>query len=121
MIENPDPIVGVTDGLLFSRDHPTEGQFYMEAYALCVEAEGAQTGSSLHLHPCSDSPLQLFALYKDLIRLGDGTQSGLCLAVAPGSGIPTGGPSHLRRELTLEVCETIDPTLTGWSVGLFDY
>ncbi len=114
------PIATAADEL-FTMDHPNEGQIYMEAYDLCVEAEVASMGSSLRLQPCSDSPLQLFALDNDLIRLGGGGQDELCLAVAPGSGIPTGGPSHLRRELTLEGCETIEPTLTRWSVGLFDY
>ena len=106
---------------LFTMNHPNEGQIYMGAYDLCVEAEGARAGSSLRLKPCSDSPLQLFALDNDLIRLGGEAKDGLCLAVAPGSGIPTGGPSHLRRGLTLEACGTIDPTLARWSVGLFDY
>ena len=106
---------------LFTMDHPNEGQIFMEAYDLCVEADGAQTGTSLRLQPCSDSPHQLFALDKDVIRLSGRGQDGLCLAVAPGSGIPTGGPSHLRRAVTLESCETIESTLTRWSVGLFVY
>ena len=114
------PIATAADEL-FTMDHPNEGQIYMEAYDLCVEAEGASMGSSLRLQSCSDSPLQLFALDNHLIRLGGGAQDELCLAVATGSGVPTGGPSHLRRELTLEGCETIEPTLTRWSVGLFDY
>ncbi len=114
------PIATAADEL-FTMDHPNDGQIHMEAYDLCVEVEAAKTGSSLHLQPCSDSPLQLYALDNDLIRLGGGAQDGLCLAVAPGLGIPTGGPSHLRRALTLEDCKTIDPTLTRWSVGIFDY
>ena len=114
------PIATAADEL-FTMDHPNEGQIYMEAYDLCVEAEGARTGSSLRLQPCSDSPLQLFALDNDLIRLGGEAQDRLCLAAAPGSGTPTGAPSHLRRELTLEGCETVEPKLTRWSVGLFYY
>ena len=39
----------------------------------------------------------------------------------PGFGAPTGGPSHLRRDLTLEMCGTVDTKLARWSVGLFDY
>ncbi len=27
----------------------------------------------------------------------------------------------LRRDLTLEDCGTIEPTLANWSIGLFDY
>lgn len=114
------PIATAADEL-FTMDHPNEGQIYMEAYDLCVEADGAKKGTSLRLQPCSDSPHQLFALGKDVIRLSGGGQDGLCLAVATGSGIPTGGPSHFRRAVTLEGCETIEPTLTRWSVGLFVY
>ena len=106
---------------LFTIDHPNKGQIYMEAYDLCVEAEGTRQGSALRLKPCSDSHHQLFTLENGLIRLSGRRQDDLCLAVAPGLGIPTGGPSHLRRALTLEGCETIDPTLIRWSVGLFDY
>ncbi len=103
---------------LFTVGHPEEGQIYVEAYDLCVEAEGPEEGSSLRLQTCTDSPHQLFAFEDDLIRLSGGGQERLCLAAASGLGIPTGGPSHLRRALTLEGCETTDPTLTGWSVGL---
>lgn len=93
----------------------------MEAYDLCVEAVEAQQGSPLLLKPCSDSDNQLFALENDLIRLSGSRQEDLCLAVDPGSGIPTGGPSHLRRAVTLEGCDSTDPTLIKWSIGLFDY
>ncbi len=106
---------------LFTMNQPKEGQIYMEAYDLCVEAEEAENGSFLRLQSCSDSPHQLFALESDLIRLSGGGQGALCLAVAPGSGTPTGGPSHLRRDLTLEECEAVESTLIKWSVGLFDY
>lgn len=106
---------------LFTMDHPNEGQIYMEAYDLCVEADGPKKGTSLRLQPCSVSPHQLFAFGNDIIRLSGGGQDGLCLAVAPGSGTPTGGPSHLRRAVTLEGCETTEPALTRWSVGLFVY
>ena len=114
------PIATAADEL-FTMDHPNGGQIYMKAYDLCVEAEEASTGSSLRLQPCSDSPLQHFAVNNNLIRLGDEGEDGLCLAVAPGSGIPTGGPSHLRRTLTLESCETVESRLSKWSLGLFDY
>lgn len=114
------PIATAADEL-FTIDHPNEGQIYMEAYDLCVEAEGARNGSALRLQPCSDSNHQVFVFVDDLIRLSGTRTGGLCVAVAPGSGIPTGGPSHLRRALTLEVCDTIDPTLIMWSVGLFEY
>ena len=114
------PIATAADEL-FTIDHPNQGQIYMEAYDLCVEAERARDGSPLRLRPCSNSHQQLFVFGDDLIRLGGGRTEELCVAVAPGTGIPTVGPSHLRRALTVEVCDTIDPTLITWSVGLFDY
>lgn len=101
---------------LFTIDRPKAGQIYMEAYQLCLEAEELGQGSSLRLQPCSDSEHQRFILESGTIR-----QGGLCLAVDPGPGIPTGGPSHLRRALTLENCESTDPSLMRWSLGLFDY
>ena len=113
--------IATADDELFTIDHPNKGQIFMEAYDLWVEAEAAQRGSPLRLKPCSDSRHQLFTLENDVIRLNGRGQDDLCLAVDPGSGIPTGGPSHLRRGLTLEGCETSDPTLIRWSVGLFDY
>ena len=114
------PLTAAADEL-FTINHPSQGQIYMPAYDLCVEAEGAQNGSSLRLEPCSDSPLQLFTVDHDVIRQGGVGQGGLCLAVAPGPGIPTGGPSHLRKGLTLEDCQAIEHALNRWSVGLFDY
>ena len=106
---------------LFTIDYPKAGQIYMEAYQLCLEAENAGEGSALRLQPCSDSENQLFTLDGDIISLDSERQDGLCLAVDPEPGIPTGGPSHLRRTLTLESCETTSPSLLRWSLGLFDY
>ena len=93
----------------------------MEAYQLCLEAEEPGEGSPLRLQTCSDSELQLFTLQGEIISLDSELQEGLCLAVDLEPGIPTGGPSHLRRALTLENCETTDPSLMRWSLGLFDY
>ncbi len=106
---------------LFMFGRPGQGQIYMTAYDVCVEAEEAVKGSSLRLQRCSDSPNQLFSLDNDVIRLNGAGDEKLCLAVDPGSGIPTGGPSHLRRALTLQGCETTERVLMSWSVGLFDY
>ena len=106
---------------LFTIDRPKAGQIYMEAYQLCLEAEEPGEGSSLRLQACSDSELQLFTVQDDIISLDSELQEGLCLAVDPDPGIPTGGPSHLRRALTLESCETTDHSLMRWSLGLFDY
>lgn len=101
---------------IFTINHPNEGQIYMEAYDLCVEAEGVQPGSSLLLKDCSESQRQVFTIQSDAVRLNGEHNDDLCLAVAPGDGIPTGGPSHLRRPLTLESCKSIGSTRTGWTV-----
>ncbi|MCH7737602.1 MAG: RICIN domain-containing protein [Chloroflexi bacterium] len=106
---------------LFTFNHPNDGQIYMEAYDLCVEATGSAAGSTVGLAVCSDSPNQRFAIEDGAIRLASGGPTGLCLAVDPGDGIPTGGPSHLRRDLTLESCDSIDPALSRWIFGIFDY
>lgn len=106
---------------LFTLDHPAAGQIFMEAYGLCVEATGTTSGSTVILAACSESPNQRFMIEEDLIRLADAGQKMLCLAVDPGPGIPTGGPSHLRRDLTLENCETAPPELSQWIFGIFDY
>jgi len=106
---------------LFAFDHPGDGQIYMEAYDLCVEATGTAAGSTVGLKPCSDSPNQRFVVDDDTIRLATGGQSDLCFAVDADDGIPTGGPSHLRRDLTLENCESIGAELSRWIFGIFDY
>ena len=106
---------------LFTLDHPSDGQIYMEAYDLCVEATGSSAGALVYLQRCSDSPNQRFAMEDGLVWLAGPGDSGVCLAVDPGDGIPTGGPSHLRRDLTLEDCETTDPSRSRWITGIFDY
>jgi hypothetical protein len=106
---------------LFTLDHPAGGQIYMEAYDLCAEATGTTPGSTVILAACSESPNQRFIIENDLIQLDGAGQPNLCLSVDPGPGIPTGGPSHLRRDLTLENCDTTAPELSQWIFGMFDY
>ncbi len=93
----------------------------MEAYDLCAAATGTTPGSTVILAACSDSPNQRFMIEDDLIQLAGVGQPSLCLSVDPAPGIPTGGPSHLRRDLTLESCETVPPELSQWIFGIFDY
>ena len=100
---------------LFTINHPNDGQIYMEAYDLCVEADGMGKGSALLLKACSETRSQLFIFAGNSIRLSNDRQDDLCLAVAPGEGLPTGTPSHLRRALSLESCRSIGATLTGWT------
>ena len=83
----------------------------MEAYGLCAEVDGVAVGSTVTLAACSDSQNQPFQLEGGLLRLGIDGQSVLCLAVDPGDGIPTGGPSHLLRDMALESCDSVDSEL----------
>ena len=106
---------------LFAFDYLGEGQIYMEAYDLCAEATGQTAGPTVVLQPCSDSPNQRFVVDCGTVRLATGGQPDLCLAVDHNDGIPTGGPSHLRRDLTLEGCESISAELSSWTFGIFDY
>ena len=106
------------DDEMFLLDAPSPGQIWMPAYSMCVEASSADAGSTLHLAACSASPLQQFQ-YTDsaLIRLASEAGEGLCLTVASGTGAPTGGPSHLRRDLTLESCDLAEAARSHWTVG----
>ena len=105
---------------LFTLNHPSDGRIYMEAYELCVEAGAASTPAAhlaLYLKDCSDSPTQRFVYTADGL-MQHVTDAGmvLCLSVAPGAGIPTGGPSHLRRELSLQICDIVQPPLAKWTL-----
>ena len=62
----------------------------MEAYDLCVEADGMGKGSALLLKACSETRSQLFIFAGNSIRLSNDRQDDLCLAVAPGEGLPNG-------------------------------
>ena len=103
---------------LFAFDHPGDGQIYMDAYDLCAEATGLTAGFTIVLQPCSDSPNQRFVVEDGAVRLATGGQPELCFAVDPSDGIPTGGPSHLRRDLTLESCKSIGAELSNWTFGI---
>ncbi len=107
------------DDEMFLWDSPASGQISMPAYDLCVEASGEEAGSTLQLAGCSDEALQQFRYDENgQILLGQKTEDGeLCLIVGPEPGEPTGGPSHLRRTLTLETCSQVDQSRTLWTVG----
>ena len=93
---------------LFIFNRPAPGQFYMESYELCLEADG----DLAYTRPCTDSPAQRFTLSANgVIRLSDGAR---CLAVAGGSGEPAGGPSHVRRDLRLVRCDEAESSLSRW-------
>jgi hypothetical protein len=70
----------------------------------------------LNLKACSDSTLQRFGYDADAtIRLLHDSGEELCVAVAPGEGTPTGGPSHLRRDLLLQKCTETELALSQWT------
>ena len=107
------------DDELFTLGHPLAGKLYMPAYDRCVEADGATDGAELYLNSCADEPLQRFSFNDDgQLRLEPAARSATayCLAVDADDGQPTGGPSHLRRDLLLTPCADADPSLTRWTV-----
>ena len=63
----------------------------------------------------------LWAVDCGMVRLATGDQPDLCLVADHNDSIPTGGPSHLRRDFTLEGCESISVELSSWTFGIFDY
>ena len=98
------------DDELFIFNHPGPGQFSMDAYDVCLEAgEGV-----LYVRACSDSQNQRFELSGDgLLRLRD---SDLCVAVQSGEGQPAGGRSHVRRDLLLQDCASVEQNLSRWTL-----
>ena len=101
------------DDEMFAVDRPRPGNLYMPAYDLCLEADGTNAPAQLHLRACSGSAMQRFAFDSDGALVPSGT--GLCMAVAPGAGEPTGGPSHLRRDLVLVACGETEHALKQWT------
>lgn len=90
------------------------GRLSMPAYDLCMEADGTARGSLLYLAACTEHAHQKFQLQEGgFIRLFD---TELCLTVTDGEGMPAGGRSHLRRDLSLEACTTLTPHLAQWQM-----
>ena len=98
------------DDEIFAVNEPLPGNLLIPAYDLCMEADGAQ----IVLRACSDSAMQRFELDAEGALALAGTE--LCVAVAPGVGEPTGGPSHVRRDLVLLDCGEGDASLRQWSL-----
>lgn len=105
------------DDELYTINYPSTGQLYMDAYDRCVEAESASDGAQLFMKSCSDSPLQRFVFTTEgKIMLDNKGEGDFCLSVAPGEGIPTGGPSHVKRDLMLKKCSDAKPELSIWEI-----
>lgn len=105
------------DDEMFLVDTPEAGQIYMDAYDLCMEAESAEPDSVLLLNECSDEMLQRFTI-TEVGEIQLAADNLLCIAVADGVGTPTGGPSHLRRDLAIQVCADTDASLIQWKTGV---
>ena len=96
------------DDELFIFNHPGPGQFFMDAYDVCLEAGDGV----LYVKACSDSEKQRFELSSDgTLRLQDSDQ---CVAVQSGEGQPAGGRSHVRRDLLLQDCADVEQSLSRW-------
>lgn len=100
---------------MWTMDYPNEGQIFATEYGLCIEAASTVPGAALLLKEPSDSPLQRFRFNKDgTITLADHPSLGF--AVAEGKGSKAGGPSHLRRDMSLKTINETDATLTRWKL-----
>ena len=100
------------DDEIFVVGQPGPGNLSMPAYNRCMEAEGAEPQAQLHLQECSGSAMQQFDFDADGALTLSGTD--LCVAVSPEDGEPTGGPSHVRRDLLLLDCAEANPALSRW-------
>lgn len=106
-----------SDDELFIINHLNLGQVYIPTYDRCMEASAQDIGAHLKLTTCSDSSLQQFTYSDDsTIQLQTTESQTLCLSVADGAGEPTGGPSHLRRDLLLQACSSVNPALSQWAM-----
>ena len=101
------------DDEMFAINRPGPGNLYMPAYDLCMEADRAGSPVQIYLRECTGSSLQQFELDSDgrLVLVG----TGLCMAVSPEDGEPTGGPSHLRRDLVMLDCGEAERALRQWA------
>lgn len=100
---------------MFVMDYPKQGQIYAVEYGLCIEAAGTESGAQLFLKKPSDSPLQRFTLSADgKLVLKDHPQLGF--AIDSKDGTKAGGPSHLRRDLSLQKVSDTPAKLSTWKL-----
>ena len=97
---------------MFAVNQPAAGNLSMPAYDLCMQADGTEAAAQLHLKECADTELQRFTYDSEGALALFGTD--LCVAVSPDAGQPTGGPNHLRRDLLLQPCASVQPALSRW-------
>ena len=95
-----------TDDEMFAFNRPSQGKLYLVGHDRCPEAGGG----SVYVQSCSESPLQRFAYDEDMTIRVEG--ESVCLTVAGEDGQPAGGQSHLRRDLLLDSCAEVEPSLS---------
>ena len=94
------------DDEMFAFNRPSQGKLYLVGRDRCPEADGG----SVYAQSCSESPLQRFAYDEDMTIRVEG--ESVCLTVAGEDGQPAGGQSHLRRDLLLDSCAEVEPSLS---------
>ena len=100
----------------FVVDYPEQGQIYAPAYDMCAEVTRFERGAHLMLQTCSESKLQRF-IYREnqtIELLAGKGPFKFCLVVHPAKGIPTGGPTHIRREVYVYDCDRTDLKFSQW-------
>ena len=101
------------DDELFAWNQPKSGQIQAYKYDRCAQASSTNAGTTVILKTCSDSKLQQWVITtKGQIRLAN---SGLCMAAEVAAGTVAGGNSNMRRDMRLELCDTVDPKLAIWT------
>ena len=100
---------------MWTLNYPNKGQIYASEYGLCIEAASTVSGAALILREPSDSPLQRFVFTEEGFIVLE-SHLNLGFAVAPGEGDKAGGPSHLRRDMSLMDIEEIDASLKTWKL-----
>lgn len=104
---------GNGDDELFAWNQPKSGHIQAYKYDRCAQASSTNAGTTVILKTCSDSKLQQWVITtKGQIRLAN---SGLCMAAEVAAGTVAGGNSNMRRDMRLELCDTVDPKLATWT------
>ena len=93
-----------------------EDEFYMPFFDVCMEAENTSASSTLKLRGCNKNEKQKFKFNNNAeIVLNDNTN--LSLTVSENSREGGGGtPTHLIRDLTLDICSTDISSRQKWGL-----
>ena len=82
-----------------------KNEFYLPAFAVCMEAKSLSASAPLRLRECNYSKLQQFTWDKSG-RIQTTNEQTFCLTMAQGESQKGrgGSPVHQKRNLTLETC-----------------